>query len=73
MIEWASFETAINTTQIYQHLELARQVLRGITMTKEEVFSALDEVFQDEFERCNPKYCMLDQRLIYARNILASH
>ncbi len=31
------------------------------------------EIFQNQFERCNPRYCMLNQRIDYARNILASH
>lgn len=30
-------------------------------------------LFQDQFERCNPSYCMYNQRLVYARDILASH
>lgn len=30
-------------------------------------------IFQDKFEKCNPYYCMQDQRIQYARNILASH
>ena len=30
-------------------------------------------IFQDDFEVCNPYYCMQDQRVTYARNILASH
>lgn len=31
------------------------------------------EIFQNRFEKCNPRYCMQDQRLTYAYNILASH
>lgn len=30
-------------------------------------------IFQDQFERCNPHYCMLNQRITFAQNILASH
>jgi len=30
-------------------------------------------IFQDQFERCNPVYCMENQRIVYAYNILASH
>lgn len=29
--------------------------------------------FQNLFERCNPAYCMLDQRISYAQQILARH
>ncbi len=34
---------------------------------------AVVEIFQNQFERCNPRYCMQNQRLNYARNILATH
>jgi uncharacterized protein YabE (DUF348 family) len=30
-------------------------------------------IFQNQFERCNPAYCMQNNRITYARNILASH
>jgi hypothetical protein len=30
-------------------------------------------IFQNKFERCNPYYCMENQRISYAYNILASH
>lgn len=30
-------------------------------------------IFQNQFEKCNPYYCMQDQRINFARNILESH
>jgi uncharacterized protein YabE (DUF348 family) len=30
-------------------------------------------IFQNQFEKCNPYYCMQDQRIEFARDILASH
>ena len=35
--------------------------------------SEVVKIFQDQFERCNPYYCMLNQRITFAQNILASH
>lgn len=38
--------------------------------------SSLDsvvEIFQNQFERCNPVYCNYNRRVMYAQNILASH
>lgn len=31
------------------------------------------EIFQNQFERCNPVYCNYNRRVMYAQNILASH
>jgi hypothetical protein len=31
------------------------------------------EIFQNQFERCNPDYCMLQQRVQYGQEILAKH
>ena len=64
---------------IYSQLEfLVWELEGGYSRVNNKILSSeslkdVTQVFQDEFERCNPKYCMLDQRLIYARNILASH
>lgn len=45
---------------------------------KQEIMATEDlakvvEIFQNQFERCNPRYCMFNRRLEYATNILASH
>ncbi len=64
---------------IYTQLDFLMEEFNGgyaYVMNKIKSSNSLSEVtqiFQNEFERCNPYYCMFDQRIDYAQHILGSH
>ncbi len=68
-----------NSDNIYVQLDFLMSELNGgYSYVKDAIKSsnsleAVVEIFQNQFERCNPRYCMLNQRVFYAQNILANH
>ena len=68
-----------NSENIYVQLDFLMSELSGgysyvlDSIKSTNSIESVVEIFQDEFERCNPYYCMQDQRIDYARDILASH
>jgi uncharacterized protein YabE (DUF348 family) len=68
-----------NSDNIYVQLNyLMDELNTGYVGVRDEIKSSdsMEDtviIFQNKFERCNPYYCMQDQRIQYARNILASH
>lgn len=68
-----------NPNNIYTQLDFLMEELNGSrSWIRDKIKSAnqlteVVQIFQDDFEVCNPSYCMQDQRVSYARDILASH
>jgi len=66
-------------TNIYSQLDYLMYEFNGgyvgvrDAIRAEDSLSAVVELFQNQFERCNPYYCMLNMRIYYASGILGSH
>lgn len=68
-----------NSDNIYTQLDyLMSELNGGYAYVRDMIKSSASlesavTAFQDQFERCDSRYCMQDQRVSYARDILASH
>jgi len=66
-------------TNIYSQLNYLMEELNGSysgvrnNIKASDSLSEVVEIFQNQFERCNPLYCMLDMRISYASDVLGSH
>jgi uncharacterized protein YabE (DUF348 family) len=66
-------------TNIYTQLDFLMEELNGgylyvlNNIKSSNSLAEVTQIFQNQFERCNPYYCMFENRVNYARNILASH
>jgi len=64
---------------IYTQLDFLMEELNGSyvhvlnNIKASNSLTEVTQIFQNQFEKCNPYYCMFENRVNYARNILASH